>query len=70
MKEVERYKITSANGNSSNVTKCNDGHWVNYKDVEQLQARIKELESEKHINEIKAQGCNGQQKLESFLGSF
>lgn len=88
MKEIDRYKITSANGNSSNVTKCDDGHWVNYVDVVnfigelhrtihylekdnyelkdnlkcveegniKLQARIKELESEKHINEIKAQG--------------
>lgn len=88
MKEIERYKITSANGNSSNVTKCDDGHWVNYADIVdfiggtyktihnlekdnyelkdnlkyvtegniKLQARIKELESQSHINEIKAQG--------------
>ena len=32
MKEIKRYKITSANGNSGNVTQCNDGYWVDYAD--------------------------------------
>lgn len=65
VKEIKRYKITFANGNSSNVTKCDDGHWVHYSDFKQLQAKIKEFESDKHINEIKVQGIEEFIKLET-----
>lgn len=55
MKEIKRYKLV-ATESARNVIECDDGHWVHYSNVEQLQARIKELESDAHINEIKAQG--------------
>lgn len=45
MKEVRRYKLVATESNSKNVIKCDDGYWVHYSDVEQFQARIKELES-------------------------
>lgn len=34
-------------------------HFYHHSDYEQLQARVKELESVEHINEIKAQGVEG-----------
>lgn len=40
------------------ITDYKNNLWCKYSDVEQLQARIKELESDAHINEIKAQGIS------------
>lgn len=55
MNGIKRYKLV-ATESARNVIEASDGHWVHYSNVEQLKARIKELESDAHINEIKAQG--------------
>lgn len=53
MKKIKRYS-THAYG----IEETANGEWCKYSVVKKLQAQIKELESDKHLNEIKAQGIN------------
>lgn len=50
------FNIDGVTNNSDVIEDYENYEWCKYSDVEQLQARIKELESQSHINEIKAQG--------------
>lgn len=53
MKEIKRYTVA---GDKIGLLEHANGEVVLFSDYERLQARIKELESQSHINEIKAQG--------------